>query len=291
LEDHLMGDVDAPTAAALSRRRLFELGATSVGLAALLAACGNDEDPAPGRVGNAPEETDLSTAEVNDLVYLRTLTSLEYSILAVYEALSEIDGLDEDVTALLARFRDDHSSAADTLAELTSAAGGEPYECPNSWLMRRTLQPVLDHIIGVSADGTEIPPSDDPTRDALATADALETIAAATAQQYVERLADPATRADVITVGTAASRRAATAALHANPPPEGYVSPALTDGEEVATDEQGFMPEFAIPSRFGQLTPVTLQVGAADDAGQRFTINIETPAENAYVYEGQTCPA
>jgi hypothetical protein len=290
LEDHLMGDVDAPTAS-LSRRHLFGLGATSVGFAVLVAACGNDEDPAPGRVGNAPEETDLPTAEVNDVVYLRTLTSLEYSILGVYEALSEIDGLDEDVTALLNRLSDDHNSAADTYAELTSAAGGEPYECPNSWLMRRTLQPVLDHIIGVRADGTEIPPSDDPTRDALATADALETIAAATAQQYVERLADPATRAEVITVGTAASRRAATAALDANPPPEGYVSPALTDGEEVGTDEQGFVPQFAIPSRFGQLTPVTLQVGAADDAGQRFTINIETPAENAYVYEGQTCPA
>jgi hypothetical protein len=122
LEDDLMGDVDAPTAVALSRRRLFELGATSVGLAALLAACGNDEDPAPGRVGNAPEETDMPTTEVNDVVYLRTLTSLEYSILAVYEALSEIDGLDEDVTALLARFSDDHRSAADTFAELTSAA-------------------------------------------------------------------------------------------------------------------------------------------------------------------------
>ncbi len=51
------------------------------------------------------------------------------------------------------------------------------------------------------------------------------------------------------------------------------------------------MPQFAVPSRFGQLTPVTLVVGARDDAGQRFSINIETPAENAYVYDGQTCPA
>ena len=77
-------------------------------------------------------------------------------------------------------------------AELTTAAGGEPYECPNSWLMERTLQPVLDHIVGATVDDVEIPPTDDADRDALATADALETIAAATAQQYVERLADPA---------------------------------------------------------------------------------------------------
>ena len=95
----------------------------------------------------------------------------------------------------------------------------------------------------------------------------------------------------MIGAGTAASRRAATAALRANPPPDGYVSPALTDGEEVVTDEEGFMPQFAVSARFGQLTPVTLLVGAADDDGQRFSINIETPAENAYVYESKTCPA
>ena len=226
------------------------------------------------------------------MVYLRTLTSLEYSILAVYEALADIDGLDEDVTALLGRFSDDHNSAADASAELTSAAGGEPYECPNSWLMRRTLQPVLDHIIGVSADGTEIPPSDDPDsgrpgNGRRAGDDRCGHRPAV--RRAPRRSGDRGPRSSPS--GTAASRRAATAALHANPPPEGYVSPALTEGEEVAADEQGFMPQFAIPSRFGQLTPVTLQVGAADDAGQRFTINIETPAENAYVYEGQTCPA
>ena len=157
--------------------------------------------------------------------------------------------------------------------------------------MRRTLQPVLDHILGGTVDGVDIPPTDDADRDSLATADALETIAAATAQQYLERLTDPALRAEVIAAGTSASRRAATSALRANPPPAGYVSPALTEGDEVTADEQGFMPQFAVPSRFGQLTPVTLVVGARDDAGQRFSITIETPAENAYVYDGQSCPA
>ncbi len=98
-------------------------------------------------------------------------------------------------------------------------------------------------------------------------------------------------RVEVITAGTSASRRAATSALRANPPPDGYVSPALTEGEDVQPDEEGLLPQFAIPSRFGQLTPVTLVVGADDDAGQRYTASIETPAENSYVYAGETCPA
>jgi hypothetical protein len=275
----------------ISRRRLFELGTTSVGLAAVLAACGNDDEPAAGRVGQAPPAPELSDLEVNDVVYLRTLTSLEYSIVAVYAALLEIDGLDEGVVGLLERLSEDHLAAAGEFASLTRDAGGEPYECENQWLMGRTLQPLLDHIIGVTDDGgEEIPPTDDADRDSLTTADALETIGAATAQLFVERLVDPPLRFAAITAGTAAGRRAATAALRSNPPPEGYVSPALTEGVEVSADA-GVMPKFAIASRFGQLTPVDVQVGALDENGQRFSISIQTPAENAYVYEGATCPA
>jgi hypothetical protein len=298
--------------AALSRRRLFELGASSVAAAVVLAACGDDgEEPEPGRVGNAPDLTEPPDEDVNDVVYLRTLTSLEYSILAVYDELAALDGLDEEAASLLARLTEDHVATADAFATLTTDAGGEPYECANAWLMDRTLQPVVDHIVGGTVEGagatggtvegTEtvastvdadvIPPSDDPTRDTLATADALETIAAATAQLYVERLSDPALRHEVIRAGTAASRRAAVTALRANPAPDGYVSPVLTTGEEAGTNEEGFAPQFAVPARFGQLTPVALQVGAADESGQRFSINIETPAENAYAYESMTCPA
>ena len=154
------------------------------------------------------------------------------------------------------------------------------------------MQPVIDHIVGATVDEVEIPPSDDPSRDALATADALETLAAATAQPYIERLADPALRAEVIGAGAAASRRSATAALRATPPPEGLrlAGPHRPARSRTPTT-RGFTPQFAISARFGQLTPVPLQVGVVDEAGQRFTINLETPAENSYAYEGETCPA
>src|SRR5262245_36055707 len=85
----------------LSRRRLFELGAGSIGLASFLAACGGDEPPAPGRVGNAPDITEPPDSEVNDVVFLRTLTSLDHSIAAVYDELLDIEGLDDSTAELL----------------------------------------------------------------------------------------------------------------------------------------------------------------------------------------------
>jgi hypothetical protein len=274
----------------LSRRQLFELGAGSIGIAAFLAACGDEEAQAPGRVGNAPEITDPPEGEVDDVVLLRTLTSLDHAIVAVYDELLDIEGLDEGTAELLGRFSEDHLGEAASLADLTTEAGGEPYECANPWLMDRTFQPVVDHIVGSTAEGNEIPPSDDPNRDALSTAIALESVSAATAQQYVERLVDPALRGAVVASGTEASRRAATAALRSNPPPDGYVSPALTEGAEIAADEQGFIPSYAISSTFGQITATPLVVGAVDEVGQRLSVNIDTPAENAYIYEGMSCP-
>jgi hypothetical protein len=286
----LEGDHDLPPAGGeFNRRRLFELGATSLGVAAVLAACGGDEEGDPGRVGQAPAAADLPDLEVDDAVYLRTMTSLQYSILSVYGTLLEIDGLDEDVAALLERLSADHQTAADDYASLTTEAGGEAYECENQWIMGRTLQPLLDHVTGTEGDGA-IAPTDDPGRDALTLAGALETTDAATAQLFVERLTDPALRAAVIGAGVAASMRAATTALRSNPPPDGYVSPALSGGT-VTPDENGLIPQYAISSRFGQLTPVEVSVGAQDENGQRFGSAIQTPAENAYVYHGATCPA
>ena len=111
--------------------------------------------------------------------------------------------------------------------------------------------------------------------------------ACAFASGFALRLVDPI----VLPVAAHYGVTPATAALRATPPPEGYVSPVLTSGEEPETDNEGLPPHFAISARFGQLTPVPLQVGVVDEAGQRFTINLETPAENSYAYEGETCPA
>ena len=51
------------------------------------------------------------------MVYLRTLTSLEHSIVAVYDELPALDGLDEETASLLARLTEDHLATAASLAD------------------------------------------------------------------------------------------------------------------------------------------------------------------------------
>jgi hypothetical protein len=284
-----------------SRRRLFEFSGASVGLAALLAACGKDSAAEPGRVGNAPIATDPPDLTVDDAVYLRTMQSLEESILAVYGALSGLDGLGEGTVSALDRFTEDHTALSETLGQLASDNGGEPFACPNPWLMERAFQPALDNIVGKAAEGdtgatgtTEasdgsIAPTDDTDRDTVAMVYGLETLAAATYQKMVESLTTPALRATVIPFGAQAARRAATIAIVAGGDEERYVAPTLL-GEEAAADAV-FPTAYAIETRFGQLTPIDVVIGAENDLGLRFTATFQTPADNAYAYHELACPA
>jgi hypothetical protein len=292
-----------------SRRRLFEFGGATVGLAALLAACGKETEAEPGRVGNAPIPTDLPDLEVNDAVYLRTAQSLEQAVVDVYGVLSGLEGLGEGTVTALARFTDDHTAAVDALGQLVSDNGGEPFACANPWLMERAFQPALDYIVGKAAperaagasDSTEasdtteaddgsIAPTDDADRDTLAMINGLETLVTATYQQTVEKLTTPSLRASVIPFGAAAARRSAVIAIIAGGDEDRFVSPALV-GEDLTADADGFIPSYAIPSRFGQLTPIDILIGAKNDLGLRHTATFETPADNAYAYAELTCPA
>lgn len=287
----------------LSRRRLFELGGTGAVLAAVLAACGGDDGAAPGRVGFAPTASDLPEPEVDDAVYLRTLSSLEQSILAIYARLQSDAGLDGPAAEALTRFADGHESAAATLGQLTADAGGEAYECPNPWYEERFFGPTLDRILGDDEAMPPVPPSDDSARDALAFAYALESLTVSSYLRFVELVSPPAVRAQLAQLGAEAARRAATTALYRSGGPEGYVSPDLlalnpaTEGLEVeapadtTTDEAAITPLYALTDRFAQLGAAGLEVGAADDAGLRYTTAFETPAENAYIYRSRTCSA
>ena len=73
-------------------------------------------------------------------------------------------------------------------------------------------------------------------------------------------------------------------ALAVNPDP---VSPEVTGGEAPGGE---FPTPYAIPSTFGQLTGITLVVGSPQGEDQtRTTANLQTPAENTFVYNGDTC--
>jgi hypothetical protein len=262
--------------ARVSRRQALKIGGMSVSLAALVAACGGQngtDAAAPGRVGYAPPVTDPPNYGVDDAVLLRTASSLEYTILYVYQqVVDSVDGLDPGIRALLTRVKADHEDIAERLAGLTEDVGGEPWNCTNEWLMDRLVEPVLELI----AD------SDDPVRDTFNFAVALENLAASTHQEFAVVLEDTAARVAALEIATLESRQAAAMVVTARGA-DGFISPALV-GDDIPTDDAGIPQQFAITDRFGSVAQSELTVGRADENGVRTRFNLQPPAENSFVY-------
>jgi hypothetical protein len=272
----------------LSRRRLLELaGLTSLG--GVLAACGaSSSGGEPGRVGNAAPIEPLPSVELDDVVILRTMTSMEYLLLDLYQTLTDLDLLDERGSTLVDRFVEDHRAAADQLATLTEEAGGEPYTCANDWYTRRIVPDIIATVTG--DEGEDIPPSDEPANDVLRISSAFEAMTSSAYHKMIELVAEPALRPQMAQLGAIDARHSAAVAMLMTGTPEGYVSPVVL-GQELTPDESGRALLYAIPSRFGSLTSTELIIGAPNEAGTRSSFAIETPADNAYVYEDATCPA
>lgn len=288
---------DVPTVAdatpGVSRRQLLVTGGFTVSLATLIAACGGTEEGAPGRVGNAPVETVAPDEPVDDAVYLRTATSLEYTALDIYARLAEL-GLPEDAPeALLTRIIEDHQAHADTLAGLTGEAGGEAYECANPWFAERVLPPLFERVVGnddVPETEEPIEPSDDANRDALTIAYGIEATLASMYQELMVRVSDGSLRPGLIGMGTLSTRHAAAMAV-ARDGAAAYVSPTITGGEVDDSESDGVLPIFAVPGNFGSLAPIQITVGPQSDAGTRFTANMQTPSDNSFVYASMSCEA
>ena len=270
----------------VSRRRALQTGGLTVALGAIVAACGETEEGAPGRVGYAPAATALPTEVVDDTVYLRTASSIEQTLIEVYGQMEATGLLDGDTTRLLDRLIEDHTAASETVAGLTEDAGGEPYECANQWYLDRVIAPFMDNILG--DPDADIEPSDEPQRDMLALVNGLESMTGAMYQQYCQLLVDPALRADVAPLGSLAVRHAAAVAITVTGAPEAYAEPALL-GVEVTPEPGTLTPLYAIPSQFGSLAPIPVSVGLPSSAGTRFTANLETPADNSFIYTGMRC--
>jgi hypothetical protein len=256
------------------RRDALKLGGLTISAAALVAACGADRtgDDTPGRVGYAPPITDPPDYSVDDAVLLRTASSLELTAIAVYEAILDTGALDDDLTTLVERLIENHQAIADEMGQLTESVGGVAWECTNEWYMDRTITPILEAVAG----------SDDPLRDILNTAVALENIAAATHQTLTIDLDDADAAAATMAAATLESRHSA-AIVAAARGPEGYVSPAITGGD-VPTDPDGLPLPFSITSRFGSTGQSELVVGAPNEVGVRQSFILQTPALNSYVY-------
>lgn len=269
-----MSRVHHPT---LGRRALIRNGVLTVSIGAIVAACGDragSDDP--GRLGVADEPPELPDEDVDDVILMRTAQSLEYTAIEVYEAIADDESLSAGERALLERFVADHQLAADSLAEVVTGLGGESFTCANPFLHDRAVAPVLEALDG----------SDDLHRDLLNIAYAFEQLVGASHQSLVGLLDDRALRAATMTIGSTALRHAAAVALALDT--DAAFSPTLTGGTD-AVDDRGIPVNYAVPTVFGQVSGIDLTVGAASDEGGRFSIQLQTPAANSFVFSDQSC--
>ncbi len=306
---------DAPRSA--SRRDVLRIGGLSVASAAVISACVEHVRGEVGRVGAVPTTAKLPDAIVTNVTLLRTASSLEHSIVNVYDQIiGKSNLLDPKHNDMFTRFRDDHVSDAKVFEDLTTAAGGTAWTCGNPKLDDVIMNPVLNRVTKATPATTiskAIQPSDDPHRDMLNFAHGLESLGAATQQAFVSMFTDPALRAKAMTVGAREARHAALLALTINPDrPGGLVNftdavnaePAsppttvapTTTTQNIAAPAGGGKPApavqlteipslTAIPSQFGGLAAIQIVVGAGDENGTRLKLNLETPSLNSFVYE------
>ena len=61
----------------------------------------------------------------------------------MYGTIVDNGALESADQAMVERLIEDHRAAAEATTELTTQAGGEPYECANAWYMERRIEPIF----------------------------------------------------------------------------------------------------------------------------------------------------
>jgi rubrerythrin len=315
--------LDEDLGVVFGRRRFLVIGGAGVTMAALIAACGETtEDTGVARVGNAPTTSALPAADVNDVVLLRTASSMEHTIIDMYDAvLGGTDLVDSLTRQYFTALRENHVEHATTFESLTTDEGGEPWTCGNPRLQTVVLTPVLRAINGGAATDTApaTAVSDDPQRDVKTFAHSMESLATSSYQALVGMLSKPALRQESARVASDVARHSALLAILITGAPQGFVTaegleqatgsttttaaPATTQDIAAPPTAEGAAPAppatpipavFAIPGQFGSLGATPLVVGAPDpETGNRLSLNLETPSLNTFVYEyydDSSCP-
>lgn len=304
---------------AMSRRGILRIGGLTVAIAALAAACGPEEkdDANPARIGALTPTPTLPEGVVTDGVLFRTATSMHFSIIDAHDLAKELGRLDAEQTAIVDDYIAANKAVITDLQTWSETAGSKQWTCANPRFDRVILKPISDRITGRPKEGaeeTDVLPSDDPNRDAMALVHACESLAAEMHQSLVPQFSKAEYRGITIGHGTEAARRAAALAMIINPDnlvnpssllnanldvPTTTTVPATTTTQNIGKSESGattttaaptageIQQYYAIPSQFGTLSAVQLALGAFGASGQ-FMINIETPSLNSFIYDYQT---
>jgi Ferritin-like domain len=249
-----------------ARRRFITIGASSVSMAAVLAACSKATPKSNISVaGEAPTTTGLPERTVDDVVLLRTASSLEHNAIDTYAAALALGILPPAAADLAKMFQEHHREHALEFEKATKAAGGVPFTDPNPVVYEKVLKGAIS-LIGASADKPG---------DLLRLAHALESIAAGTYQALVPALSQPSLRKAAMAVGGVEARHAAVLA--------GALGAALVQdkaAEATTTTVKGAKPTvtlYQIPGAFGLLGAVPVSLNET-------VVNIDLPGPNSFMY-------
>lgn len=222
------------------RRQFLKLGGGAVLGAAVLAACGSDEEVPPSETGTTvstvpttlapPQGTTPEEGATNDAVVTRTAVSLALAIAETYGillagpsestdpdvlALPEAITYDDDLAELMAFLQARHQAHAEALSDLVTEAGGDPVTEAN--------QGVLDGLLAPEIAGLT-------TQEAVARfAHQMEAVSAATHAWGAGVLTTPALRQGIMAVGAPVARQAALMALALDEDPAAAVPKAVLD--------------------------------------------------------------
>ena len=257
----------------IARRRFLTIGAFSVGMAAVVAACGNNgpKDPVP-QAGLTESTLPLATQTVTDVVLLRTASSLEYNAIAAYDAAIGLGILAPAIVDAAKLFQSQHREHARFFEQATIDAGGQAFTTANPVVKANVIDPALAAITTTTGDKLA---------ELLGFAYALEMVAAGTYQSLVPALSVPKLRAAAISVGGVEARHAAILAAVMG----GGVAPELASTAAVAptTTVAGVTPAavapkvFQVPSVFSSLSATQILLGGK-------LANVEVLGPNSFAY-------
>jgi hypothetical protein len=245
----IFGSDDIPAAAKAEvlgvphRRQFLKIGGTTIIGAAVLAACGgNDNPPGAGETGVTTASTSSTTAPPNtgeskdaDIVLLRTAASLENLAVTTYAIVlgdsstklpTEIN-FDPAVVDAATLFRDHHRAHADALNAVLTGDGEQAYTKPNDYLMKNVVTPALSGLVSQDA--------------VVRFARNLENIAAGTYAYAAGVLSTPSLRTTIMSIGGVESRHASALALVLDATGKTAVPQAFTD-----SGPEGRVPDEAL---------------------------------------------
>lgn len=239
----------------LSRRRVISAGAFAAAAAAVLAAC---KKSAAARIPSSGSVQPVNTApaqNIDDIVLLRTASSLEYLAVDFYQYAIDKGKLSASTAITAKTFQSQHREQAKQFEATTTQIGGEPFTKRNDMVWKAVVAP----LITANSSG-DVSIKDE--QSVLEFAYRLEGIAASTYQSMVSVLTKPALRQAVMAIGAVQMRHAT---IIASLIPRATLAPLLKSQTPATTTTAGPTtsaqpglieppPVYKVPSSFAPLT-------------------------------------